>query len=145
MCADHDEVRPSRARVQQNHGSRVAVLHADLEAHTDVFRRLPKRCVHGHPFLGVPAEWVILSHGVHDGKLGVPRPAQGESLFESGLGRVGEVDSAKDARYLIHVIAPRFERSISVLYAATPSKLEARTEPLVDGRFRSASPSGVAI
>ena len=80
VCADYDEIRDSRARMQQNHARWIAVLNTHLEANARFGGRLTERREHGDPLVCVPSKWLVLWNRMHDGQFRIARAAESQSL-----------------------------------------------------------------
>jgi len=92
--------------MQQNHARWIAVLNTHLEANARFGGRLTERREHGDPLVCVRSKWLVLWNRMHDGQFCIARAAESQSLLKGGLGWLGEVDGAKNAKRLTQGAAP---------------------------------------
>jgi hypothetical protein len=108
VCAEHNQVRPSGARMQEDDPGRIAVLNADLEAHAGGFRRLAQFGEQGDALACLPFESPVPWHRVHDSEFCLMHTAQGERVIERTPRGFRKVDGSQNTTNLIHVVAPNW-------------------------------------
>ncbi len=119
--AQHDQIGPAYASVQQNDSTRLAMLDLHLNVHFDGFCRGAEVAEIGEALRGSSVKGLLDWHSVDDDDLGRVRTRQGEGLRKGGPAWFVNVYRAQHTRNCLHDVRP------SVQCEQSPSRREQTT------------------